>query len=127
MHQNKELYPKNRFSDKELEDGYESPTGTGNVNGQRDNDEMSNGSSQTDLSDVGLCSLNIHEFSFNTALCLILAKEYAQALSKLDFIIDTIAKKYVNEIWLIRGIMNEILGYKEQSVKDFKRARKYDK
>ena len=76
MHQNKELYPKNHFSDKDLEDGYESPPGTGNVNAQND-DQMSNGSSQTDLSDVGLCSLNIHEFSFNTALCLILAKEYA--------------------------------------------------
>jgi hypothetical protein len=56
-----------------------------------------------------------------------LAKEYAQALSKLDFIIDTIAKKYVNEIWLIRGVINDILGYKEQAVKDFKRAHKYDK
>lgn len=27
MHQNKVLYPKNQFSDKDLEDGYESPTG----------------------------------------------------------------------------------------------------
>jgi hypothetical protein len=88
------LYPKNQFPDKDLEDGYESPTGTGNVNGQ--NDDMSQGSSQTDLSDVGLCSLNIHEFSFNIVLSMILAKDYAQALTKLDYIIDTIAKKYVN-------------------------------
>ena len=44
MHQNKVLYPKNQFSDKDLEDGYESPTGQGNVNGQND-DNVSNDSS----------------------------------------------------------------------------------
>lgn len=36
------------------------------------NDEtISNASNQTDLSDVGLCSLNVHECHFNIALCLI--------------------------------------------------------
>ena len=79
------------------------------------------------MSDVGLCSLNIHEFSFNTALCLLLAGEYKKALSKLDYLIDTIAKKYVNQLWLIRAIVNDILGYKEQSGKDIKRAYKFDK
>ena len=48
-------------------------------------------------------------------------------MTKLDYIIDTIAKKYVNQIWLIRGVINDILGYNEQSKKDFKRAYKYDK
>lgn len=33
MHQNKVLYRKDQFPDKDLDDGYESPTGTGNVNG----------------------------------------------------------------------------------------------
>ena len=96
MHQNKVLYPKNKYSDKELEDGYESPTGTGNVNGQNDHENASNDSSQTDLSDVGLCSLNIHEFSFNIALCMILAGDFKKAIIKLDYLIETIAKKYVN-------------------------------
>ena len=45
MHHNKVLYPKNQFPDKDLDDGYESPTGTGNVNGQNDVDAMSNESS----------------------------------------------------------------------------------
>tara|TARA_B110000285_G_C15088624_1_gene597704 strand:- start:914 stop:1153 length:240 start_codon:yes stop_codon:yes gene_type:complete len=58
---------------------------------------------------------------------MILAKDYAQALTKLDYIIDTIAKKYVNQFWIIRGIINDILGYSEQSKKDFKRAYKYDR
>jgi hypothetical protein len=36
------------------------------------NDEtISNASNQTDLSDVGLCSLNVHECHFNIALCFI--------------------------------------------------------
>jgi hypothetical protein len=58
---------------------------------------------------------------------MILAKDYAQALTKLDYIIDTIAKKYVNQFWLIRGIVNDILGYTDQSKKDLKRAYKYDR
>ena len=58
---------------------------------------------------------------------MILAKDYAQALTKLDYIIDTIAKKYVNQFWLIRGIINDILGYTAQSKKDIKRAYKYDR
>jgi len=58
---------------------------------------------------------------------MILAKDYAQALTKLDYIIDTIAKKYVNQFWIIRGIINDILGYSDQSKKDFKRAYKYDR
>jgi len=90
-------------------------------------ENASNGSSQTDLSDVGLCSLNIHEFSFNTVLCLILAKNYEQALAKLDYILQTISKKYAGQLWLIRGVINRTLGYEAQSKKDFKRAFKYDK
>lgn len=88
---------------------------------------MSNDSSQTDLSDVGLCSLNIHEYSVNTAMCMILAGDYKKALSKLDYIIDTIAKKYAHQLWIIRGVLNQILGYTDQSKNDFKRAYKYDK
>ena len=60
-------------------------------------------------------------------LCLLLQKDYNKALAKLDFVIDTIAKKYANQLWILRGIVNDILGYKDQSVKDLKRAYKYDK
>lgn len=62
---------------------------------------------------MGLCSLNIHEFSFNIALCMILAGDYKKALTKMDYIISTIAKKYVGQLWLLRGILNDILGYAE--------------
>ena len=80
MHANKQLQPKHK---KFAEDGYESPTGSGNVNAEMD-DNASNGSSQTDLSDVGLCSLNIHEFNFNIALCYIMAGDYKKAKAKLE-------------------------------------------
>lgn len=45
MHQNKQLYPKNQFPDLRDSDGYESPTGNGNVNGEKDHENMSNDSS----------------------------------------------------------------------------------
>ncbi len=50
-------------------------------------DNMSHSSSQTDLSDVGLCSLNIHEANFNIVLCYIQMKEYKFALQKLKSLI----------------------------------------
>jgi hypothetical protein len=35
---------------------------------EKEMDRISNDSSQTDLSDVGLCSLNVNEFSYNITL-----------------------------------------------------------
>ena len=49
---------------------------------------------------------------------MILAGDYQKALTKMDYIINTIAKKYVGNLWLIRGILNDILGYKDQSEND---------
>ena len=37
----------------------------------RPRDDQSNHSDQTDLSDVGLCALNVHEHTFNKLICLI--------------------------------------------------------
>lgn len=64
MHAQKVLYPRNQFPDGDLGEGAEQFSG-----GEGDN--QSHQSSQTDLSDVGLCSLNIHEYSFNTVICLL--------------------------------------------------------
>ena len=59
-------------------------------------------------------------------LSYILAKDYKKALKKLDYIVSTIAKKYVGELWLIRGIVNQIMGNDSQARTDFARAFKYD-
>mmetsp|Transcript_13041 Transcript_13041/g.12891 ORF Transcript_13041/g.12891 Transcript_13041/m.12891 type:complete len:148 (+) Transcript_13041:2314-2757(+) len=50
-------------------------------------EQMSHSSSQTDLSDVGLCSLNIHESNFNVVLCYLQLKDYKMALKKLNNLI----------------------------------------
>jgi hypothetical protein len=38
-------------------------------------------------------------------------KEYKKALTKLDYLLDTIPKKYSAQIWLIRGIVNSVVGH----------------
>jgi hypothetical protein len=86
------LYPRDQFGD-DVSDDNESPSAN-KKKPAAGGDDMSVNSTQTDLSDVGLCSLNIHEFSFNTVLCLLMLKDYKKAMTKLDYIIDTIPKKY---------------------------------
>ena len=50
---------------------------------ERDNlDELSDDSAATDLSDVGLCSLNIHEFTFNSMLCMWQLKDFQGVLKR---------------------------------------------
>lgn len=83
MHAQKVLYPRNQFPDED-----------DNEEGKKDDDAITVNSSQTDLSDVGLCSLNIHEYSFNIVICLLQMKDYKRALTKLDYMFDTIPKKY---------------------------------
>lgn len=84
MHAQKVLYPR----------GGQNGAEPGSETEDKDGDDQSHESSQTDLSDVGLCSLNIHEFSFNTVLCLLMMKDYKQAMTKLDYMLDTVPKKY---------------------------------
>ena len=44
-------------------------------------------SSKTDLSDVGLCSLNLHENNYNMMLCYLQMNDYKSALKKASEII----------------------------------------
>jgi len=70
------------------------------------NDEtISNASNQTDLSDVGLCSLNVHECHFNIALCYIQLKEYKAALEKISKLVHESPKRYTKCLYLIRGLL----------------------
>lgn len=93
---------------------------------EKELDKMSNTSSQTDLSDVGLCSLNVHEFSYNITLCLIKHKKYEEAFEKVTFMLETLPKKYTKEVWLIRGILASIIGNYKVAKSDFAYAEKKD-
>ena len=96
MHANKVLYPRNQFPDDD------------DLQGQHDN--ASNASSQTDLSDVGLCSLNIHEYSYNSIICRLCQRNYKKALEILNYMFETIPKKYAGQLWLIRSQVHLLSG-----------------
>ena len=55
------------------------------------------------MSDVGLCSLNIHEYSYNSVICRLGQKDFKKALEILNYMLDTIPKKYAAQLWLIRA------------------------
>ena len=54
-------------------------------------------------------------------------KQFGKALTKLNYIFDTIPKKYAAQLWLIRGVVHQLLGNGQFAKSDFKRANKYDK
>lgn len=112
MHANKVLYPRNQFPDDDDLEGA--------------NDNASNASSQTDLSDVGLCSLNIHEYSYNSIICRLCQRNYKKALEILNYMFETIPKKYAGQLWLISSQVHLLSGNQAQAKKDLKRAEKYD-
>jgi hypothetical protein len=61
-------------------------------------------------------------------VCLICLKNYTKAIERLDYMINTVPKKYANQLWLIRAqAMNNIQAGADLVSKDMKRALKYDK
>lgn len=66
---------------------------------------LSMNSSKTDLSDVGLCSLNVHETNFNILLCYVMMGENSKSLEKLSEIIREAPKKYSKHFFLLRGLI----------------------
>jgi hypothetical protein len=55
---------------------------------------LSMNSSKTDLSDVGLCSLNVHETNYNILLCCLMMKDYKKALEIVNELIGQTPGKY---------------------------------
>ena len=55
-------------------------------------------------------------------ICLICLKQYEKAIEKLDYMFNTIPKKYAGQLWLIRGQLYKTLGNQEAAKKDLKRA-----
>ena len=54
-------------------------------------------------------------------------KDYKKALTKVDYILDTMPKKYAPQLWLLRYVLYSVLGYNTEAKRDLKRAYKYDK
>jgi hypothetical protein len=71
---------------------------------------ISNNSSKTDLSDVGLCSLNVHETNFNIMLCHLMSGNYVKALERLSDLVVYPPKKYSKHFFLLRGLVLEQIG-----------------
>jgi hypothetical protein len=68
-------------------------------------DSDSDTSNMTDLSDVGLCSLNVHEVTYNIVICEILAGRYPEALKGLTALIEDAPGKYSKKLYLLRGLI----------------------
>jgi len=68
-------------------------------------------SDKTDLSDVGLCSLNKNEMLFNVVLCKIKLGRYAQAKKLVDRLLDSCPPKYGQDIRKLRDILSQWLRY----------------
>ena len=81
-------------------------------------DTLSSASNQTDLSDVGLCSLNVHESLYNIVLCYILMKDYKQALERVSKLVHESPKRYTKSLYLIRGLLYLALGNNGKSKGD---------
>ena len=74
---------------------------------------QSTDSNETDLSDVGLCSLNIHEHTYNLVLCLLkigTTESLEEAYNKLTFLLETVPNWYSSKIWILRGVIASTLG-----------------
>lgn len=71
---------------------------------------LSMNSSKTDLSDVGLCSLNVHETNFNILICYLMIGNLTKAMEKTNEIIREAPGKYQKHFFLLRGLLYEEMG-----------------
>jgi len=93
-----------------------------NKDDNENSDTDSDSSNQTDLSDVGLCSLNVHESKYNQTLCYLMMSQYPKALEILDDLITNGPQKYARSLFLIRGLIYQQQGEENKSKFDFNKA-----
>jgi len=89
-------------------------------------DNMSNSSSQTDLSDVGLCSLNVHEATFNQVICYMLMGKWDHALTKVNHIMNDAPKKYTKHLYFIKAMIHLALKESKEYQTNIEEAKKID-
>lgn len=93
-----------------------------NKDENENSDTESDTSNQTDLSDVGLCSLNVHESKYNQALWYLMMEEHEEALKIFNELINNGPEKYARPLYLIRGLIYQQLGDNQKSKLDFNKS-----
>ena len=92
---------------------------------KENNDENMN-SNDSDLSDIGLCTVNRHEQQYNLMICHMMVGNYDKACEHATSIIENANQNYANKVWVIRGVLRSLLGKKEEALIDFESAKKND-
>ena len=67
-------------------------------------------SEQTDLSDIGLCSVNDHERAFNIILCLLKAGSFEEALKSVKKLERKVPRRYKQDIKRLRVLIEQPTG-----------------
>ena len=78
---------------------------------------------KTDLSEVGLCSLNIMEFTYNQLLLLIQMKNWQMAMKKMNELLSSNPataeqSKSLKQLFIVRAMINQELGLMEKYNQD---------
>ena len=77
----------------------------------KDAEDNSNEQSvDSELSDVGLCTLNKYEYMYNSLLCLAFSGDFEHALTLATNIVDNAHPDYAHKVHLLRGVLAQALG-----------------
>lgn len=90
------------------------------------NERFDDEGNESDLSDVGLCSLNRFEHQYNVMICSMFTGDYEKALKLVTGILKNAEPDYADKCWLIRGIIHTLRGKIGEATSNFKAARDKD-
>jgi len=92
----------------------------------KDSTNELNESIESDLSDVGLCTLNKYEYQYNSMICWLFIGDYEKSLSLCNSIIENACPEYTNKLYLLRGIILTFLERNSEATTDFTAAKQND-
>lgn len=80
---------------------------------------------KTDLSEVGLCSLNINEFTYNQLILLIQQRNWSTALKKINELLSSSPataeqSKSMKQLFIVRAMIHQELGLMDKYNQDLK-------
>ncbi|CAI2363482.1 unnamed protein product [Moneuplotes crassus] len=84
--------------------------------------KSSNMSSQTDLSDIGLCSFNSNETYFNILLCYLCKGDIDKSIEYANKLIESVPQRYKSKLYLIRGLCYQEKELFDLCKKDFMKS-----